>query len=338
MKERSSEWLYLGVDVGGTKVQASLVSESGKILSRQRERTPRNADSECELQAICSAIESALKAADCKIKDVQAIGIAIPGVVVPQDGRVIVTPNMSLGGVEVGKYLQKCFGVPVAVGNDCNLGALGERWLGAAKNAGSVFAILMGTGIGGGFVRKRKLWRGAREAASEIGHIIMQIDGPLCGCGNRGCLEALASRTAIERDIRQAVHDGRTSVVTELTDGDLSIIRSRVLRKALDVGDEVVTEVMTHAAEVLGYACLTIRHLIDPEVIVLGGGVIEACGEYVVPVVERIIESDQLPGARKGGHVAVSSLGDDAVVLGAVARARDMVGRSPFRKHLCDVT
>ncbi len=338
MKENGSDWLYLGVDVGGTKVQASVVRESGEILTRQRQQTPRNADPSSELEAIESAIEAALAATKRKIRDVQAIGIAIPGVVLPKAGRIIVTPNMSLGGVGIGKHLQRRFGVPVAVGNDCNLGALGERWLGAAQNARSVFAILVGTGVGGGFVRKGKLWRGAREAASEIGHIVMQIGGPECGCGNRGCLEALASRSAIERDIRQAVSEGRPSLVTELADGDLTLIRSRVLRKALDAGDEVVTEVMTRAAEVLGYACLTVRHLVDPEVIVLGGGVIEACGDFVVPIIRRIVDADRLPGAREGGHVVVSELGDDAVVLGAVALARGAAGRSPFGKRLCEAT
>ncbi|MDZ7617032.1 MAG: ROK family protein [Patescibacteria group bacterium] len=338
MKDTSSEWLYLGVDVGGTKVQASVVRESGEILTRKRQATPRNVDPGSELEAIESAIEAALLAARRKIKDVQAIGIAIPGVVVPKDGHIVVTPNMSLGGVGIGKHLQRRFGVPVAVGNDCNLGALGERWLGAARAARSVFAILVGTGVGGGFVRKGKLWRGARESASEIGHIVMQIGGPECGCGNRGCLEALASRTAIERDIRQAIGEGRPSVVSELTNGDLDVIRSRVLRKALDANDAVVTEVMTRAAEVLGHACLTVRHLVDPEIIVLGGGVIEACGDFVVPIIRRIVAADGLAGAREGGQVVVSELGDDAVVLGAVALARGTVGRSPFRKQLCEAT
>ncbi len=338
MKGNGSEWLYLGVDVGGTKVQASVVRESGEILARQRCQTPRNEEPERELCAIESVIEDALAASKKKLRDVQAIGIAIPGVVAPQQGRIIVTPNMNLSGVRISKHLRRRFGVPVAVGNDCNLGALGERWLGAARNAKSAFTILVGTGVGGGFVRKGKLWRGAREAASEIGHIVMQMGGPVCGCGNRGCLEALASRTAIERDLREAVNNGRSSIVTELTGGDLTVIRSRVLRKALEAGDSLVTEVMQRAAEVLGYACLTVRHLIDPEVIVLGGGVIEACGDFVVPIARQIVEADRLPGAREGGRVVVSALGDDAVVLGAVALARATAGRNPFGKRACVTT
>jgi hypothetical protein len=161
----------------------------------------------------------------------------------------------------------------------------------------------------------------------------MQIGGPKCGCGNCGCLEALASRTAIERDLRQAVAAGRKTVLTESLGGDLRVIRSSELRRALELGDELVSEVMRRASEVLGYACLTVRHLLDPDVIVLGGGLIKACSDFVLPVVENIVGSDQLPGAREGGGVLVSALGDDAVVLGAVALARRRARRSPFKKR-----
>jgi glucokinase len=116
-------------------------------------------------------------------------------------------------------------------------------------------------------------------------------------------------------------------------DGDLSIIRSGALKKALGRGDELVTEVMRQASEVLGHACLTVRHLIDPDVIVLGGGVLEACSDFIMPIVENIVGSDQLPGARPGGRVLLSALGDDAVVLGALALARKHVGRDPFKKE-----
>jgi glucokinase len=155
----------------------------------------------------------------------------------------------------------------------------------------------------------------------------MQIGGPTCGCGNRGCFEALASRSAMEREIREAVAAGRQTALTELADGDLTIIRSGMLRKALAKEDPLVAEVMRRASEVIGHACLTVRHLVDPELIVLGGGVVEACGDFILPIVCGIVDSDQLPGAGEGGHVVASVLGDDAVVLGAVALARLRVDR-----------
>ena len=325
--------IYLGVDIGGTKIQASLVEESGAIVGRQRYPTPRDGGPEPVLLAIEEAAEQVLTGSELRFDDLTAIGVAVPGVVDPDTARVVVTPNMSLSGVEIGSHLQARFKVPVAVGNDCNLGTLGETWLGSARNTKSAVGILVGTGIGSGFVQGGKMWRGARESAAEIGHIVMQIGGPECGCGNRGCLEALASRSAIERDLRGAVEAGRRTLLTELLDSDLSIIRSSALRQALDAQDQLVTDVMRNASVVLGHACLTVRHLIDPEVIVLGGGVVEACHDFVLPIVQGIVGADQLPGAREGGRVLLSALGDDAVVLGAVALARGHVGRNPFQEQ-----
>lgn len=332
-RETSDVRLYLGVDIGGTKIQVSLVEGPGTVVGRERVSTPRDGGSEKVVAELERAMEAVVNAKGLRFRDLTAIGVAVPGVVDPDAGRVVVTPNMDLDGLAIGKHLEDRCKVPVALGNDCNLGALGEAWLGSARNADSMMSILVGTGIGGGFVRDGELWRGAREAAGEIGHITMQIGGPRCGCGNYGCFEALASRSAIERDLRAGVAAGRRTVLTEILQGDLSIIRSGALRDALAAGDELVTEVMRHASEVLGHACLTVRHLIDPQIIVLGGGVIGACSHFVLPIVEGIISGDQLPGARDGGHVFLSALGDDAVVLGAVALARIHVGRNPFHKQ-----
>ncbi len=245
-------------------------------------------------------------------------------------GRIVVTPNMNLSDKEIVPPVTERFGVPVALGNDVNMGTLGEKWLGAARAASSAVGIFWGTGIGGGVIVNGKLVRGAREGAGEIGHIVMQIGGPLCGCGNRGCLEALASRTAMERDIRQAIADGRESVATNLLGEEGDLMKSSVLKKALKADDPVVTEVMRRASEVLGHACLTVRHLLDPDVIVFGGGVIEACWRFALPIIRGIIRDDALDGARPGGYVARAELGDDAVVLGSVALARQASGEDPL--------
>jgi len=325
--------LYIGVDVGGTKIRASLTEESGAILASHKSRTPRQQIADVVIEAIEDAIKVLLQKKNISNDQISAIGVALPGVVDTEKGIIVVAPNLGITNVDLLSRLTSTFQTPIVLGNDCNLGALGEKWLGSAKNAKSVVSILVGTGIGGGIVFGNKLWTGSRESAAEIGHIVMEIGGPRCNCGNRGCLESLASRTAIERDIRQAVSSGRKTILTELLEGgDLSLIRSGVLKQALNKNDELVTEVMKKLAQVLGYACITVRHLIDPEVIVLGGGVIEACGSFVLPIVQEIVDSDKLAGARKTGPVLVSALGNDAVVLGAVALARIACNRNPFDK------
>lgn len=323
--KKSAAW-YLGVDVGGTKILGAMVKANGKVVARKRVPTPRDTSPHETAGTILQVMEELLAEDPTYREGLQAIGLAVPGITDQEEGRVVVTPNMNLTGLRITPMVSERFGVPVALGNDVNLGTLGEKWMGSAAHADSAVGIFVGTGIGGGVIVNGRLVEGFRGAAGEIGHMLMLRDGPLCGCGHRGCLEALASRTAIEREIRMGVELGRKTVLTELIGHDLSIIRSSMLKRALLQGDELVEEVMRHAAETLGAACLTIRHMIDPEVIVLGGGVVEACDFFVLPIVEEAVASDPLPGARPGGHVVGSTLGDDAVVLGAVALAQQLLG------------
>jgi glucokinase len=321
----------MGVDVGGTKTLALLVRPTGTVVARKRAPTPRGVPAEETLEAIIKLMEELLLETGIDASNLEAVGLAIPGVIDSEEGRIIVTPNMSLTGLVAEPVVEERLGVPVALGNDVNLGTLGERWLGSARMTQSVVGIFVGTGIGGGLIIDGKLMEGYRKAAGEIGHIVMEVDGPLCACGNHGCLEALASRTAIERDIREAVAAGKTTILTKLSDNKLSIIRSGMLKEALEKHDPLVTKVLRRAARYLGFACLTVRHLVDPEMIVLGGGVIEACGDFLMPIVAEVVAADALPGARTGGRVLPSALGDDAVALGAVALAMERIGHNPYK-------
>lgn len=340
--------LYIGMDVGGTKIRTALVGEDGAIYAFLKEKTPRDCGPEVTIQAIETSIHSLIEHFGFPQDRIKAIGIAIPGVVEPQSGDVVVTPNMNLTGIALGKILSADFGIPVFLGNDGNLGTLGETWLGAAKKSLNAVGIFVGTGVGSGIVINGKLWTGAGHGAGEIGHIVVQTparswkaylaailpegvaseelpDFPVCGCGNVGCLETFASRTAMEHQIQEALELGVPSCIPELCEGDVSLIKAGTLAKALEKGDPLVTAVVHYTAEVLAYACLTVRHLIDPEVIVLGGGVMEACHRYIMPIIEKIMDADQLPAAPSRRRIVLSQLGDDAVVIGAVALARASV-------------
>ena len=196
--------LYVGADVGGTNITTLLVEESGRVIARNRGRTPTRGGRQTTLAVIVKTIDKLLAEAKVKPRDVAAIGLAVAGIVDSEKGLVVVTPNMHLSGLQIVKPMEEHFGVPVALGNDVDLGTLGEAWLGAARGARSVVGIFVGTGIGGGIIYEGRLIRGARMAAGEIGHVVMMPGGPLCGCGNRGCYEALASRTAIEMFLRES--------------------------------------------------------------------------------------------------------------------------------------
>lgn len=330
-KSKASDF-YVGVDVGGTKIFAALVRRSGFVLARKRCATPRDASAEQVVAALAELIGELLAKGGVEPEDLAALGLSIPGVVDPDKGKVVFTPNMNLTGLDAVGAFREYHDVPVALGNDVDMGTLGETWLGSARDASSAVGMFVGTGIGGGVVIDGKLHRGARGAAGEVGHMIVQRGGPKCGCGYLGCFEALASRTAMERDIRAAIAAGRKSVVPDLLENKNDLIRSSTLRRALAAGDKVVAKVMQQASEVIGEACLTIQHLLDPDVIVMGGGVVEACGDFMLPIISGIVESDPLSGMGRTGTVIESALGDDAVALGAAALAQRFAGLDPFAK------
>jgi glucokinase len=330
-KSKASD-LYVGVDVGGTKIFAALVRRSGFVLARKRCSTPRNASAKDVVAALAELIGELLAKGGVGAEELAALGLSIPGVVDPDAGKVVFTPNMNLTGLDAVAAFREYVDVPVALGNDVDMGTLGETWLGSARDASSAVGMFVGTGIGGGVVIDGKLHRGARGAAGEVGHMIVQRGGPKCGCGYHGCFEALASRTAMERDIRSAIASGRKSVVPDLLENPDDLIRSSTLRRALAAGDKVVAKVMQNASEVIGEACLTIQHLLDPDVIVMGGGVVEACGDFMLPIISVVVESDPLSGMGRTGTVIESALGDDAVALGAAALAQRFAGIDPFEK------
>jgi len=341
--------LYVGVDVGGTKIQASLITAPGSVVANNRRETPRDCPVEATLDTIESCVVELLQSQETELADLATIGIAVPGVVEQETGNVVVTPNMNLSGIKLGQEMGNRFKVPVAIGNDCNLGALGECWLGSGRNAKSCVGIFVGTGIGAGVVIDNQVFSGAGQAAGEIGHLVLRFPGedwrtflglgkktqsptlPRCGCGNYGCFETFASRTAMERFIREAVVSGAKSHIVELCGNNLDVIKSGAIAKALKLNDKVVMAIVRYAAQVIGYTCLTVRHFFDPEVIILGGGVIEACHKFMMPIIDAVIAADQLPAAPGRRRILLSSLGDNAVVLGAVALARSMSGANPLR-------
>jgi len=346
---------YIGIDVGGTKIQTSLVTEAGNVLASHRQETPRKCAADVTLKAIENAVNSLLQEHKMQPKELAGIGIAIPGVVQQDIGFIVETPNMNLSGIDLGSHMKSRFDIPIAIGNDCNLGTLGECWLGSGRNAASCVGIFVGTGIGAGIVLNDIVLSGAGQSAGEIGHMVVQTPCedwrrrlhrkqekndkvftpkhlPQCGCGNYGCFESLASRLAIERFIREALNHGEKSVIEKLNGNSLEVIKSGSLAKALKVDDKLVTVIMHYVSQVIGHACLTVRHLLDPEVIVLGGGVLEACQQFMMPVIEAVVVNDRLLTASSKRRVLLSSLGDNAVVLGAVALVRSMNGNNPLQK------
>ncbi len=308
--------LYLGVDVGGTKILAVATTAEGEILGRKKLKT--SAEGSLPDQ-VAAAAEGALENAGASLGQVAALGVAVPAVVDSRAGRVVHAPNLANADPHLRDRLAERYPFSVFLGNDVNLGTLAEVWRGVGKGTENVVGIFVGTGIGGGVVLGGRLLTGVEDQGGEIGHLVLSVDGPVCGCGNRGCFEALASRTAIERDLREALAAGRESSLSEAAAAGR--IHSGDLAGALQAGDALATEIMTRVGHYLGQGVLTIRHCLNPDLVILGGGVIEACGDFLLPLVQAEIQADHLRRSRDAMRLAVSELGDDAVALGAAALA-----------------
>ena len=320
----------IGMDLGGTKILAAVVSPKGRIVAEAKLRTRAENGPDAVIERMVEAARQAVRKAEVDWQDVLGMGVGAPGPLDPETGIIYHPPNLpGWDEIPLGPYLSEALGVPVFMENDVNLGTLGEHVLGAGQGTRDMVGIFVGTGVGGGLILDGKLRSGYRHAAGEVGHMILHADGPVCGCGKRGCLEALASRTAIERDIRLAIDAGRESLVPELIK-ERGRLTSGLLAKALRRGDPVVAEVLGRAQWYLGLLTASIVNLLDPEMIVFGGGVVEALGEeFLEPI--RVTARQyfiQQAGADKVRMVA-ATLGDHAGVLGAAVMARQQAEQNP---------
>lgn len=314
--------MTLGIDLGGTKILAGVVDEHGHILGTAKRKTRPERGVDTVIERIANTALDAVADAGLTMDLIDAVGIGAPGVADYNTGVIEFAPNLANWvNVPLGPRLQSLLETPTFVENDVNAGTFGSVTAGVAKGYRSVVGISPGTGIGGGLVLDGQLWRGARNAAAEFGHMVVLIDGPVCGCGRRGCIEALASRTAIERDIVGELRGGRRSLAVDYVDSE-GRVTSGALAELLKEKDALVTEVVSRAARHLGIFTASLVNAIDPECVVFGGGLIEACGIFMMPIIRqatyhyliRPVEPENLP-------ILEAILGDNSVLVGAAMLA-----------------
>jgi glucokinase len=324
MTKNASSKPVIGIDLGATKILAGVVAADGEILGTAKRATKAQAGPDAVVDRIVKTVREAADAADVDLEALAAIGSGAPGPLDPDRGIVLHTPNMpGWDNVPLASLLSERLGAPAYLGNDVDLGTLGESALGAGRGCQHVVGIFVGTGIGGGLILNGQLWQGWRRAAAEIGHMIVLADGPYCGCGNRGCLEAVASRTAIERDILAGIKAGRESVLAALIAPEKGRLTSGALEAACKQGDTLVAEVLGRAQFYLGLAVASVVNFIDPEMVILGGGVVEAFGESFLEPIRRTALQNFINkrGAREV-RIVPAKLGDNAALLGAAVYAR----------------
>ncbi|MYA69055.1 ROK family glucokinase [Candidatus Poribacteria bacterium] len=313
----------VGVDMGGTKILSAVIDAEGNILGTAKVPTKADEGTAVVIDRIADAIQKAIGKSGVNRASIEAVGIGAPGPLDPETGVVIFAPNLGWRDVPLKAELEARVGIPTFVDNDVNVGTLGEHAFGAGKGVQNIVGIFVGTGIGGGIILHGELFHGASKTAGEIGHIIVKADGPRCGCGRRGCLEALASRTAMTKQFQKAIEKkGKKSVISKLTDGDLSAIRSGVLAKAIRAKDKLTLKVFKKATKYLGIGIGSIVNFLNPEMIILGGGVVEALDDTFLDNIRAAAEKYALPNTLDGVQIVRAELGDNSGILGAAALAR----------------
>ncbi len=252
---------------------------------------------------------------------VVAIGVATPGPIDARLGVVTAPPNLpGWRDVPLGRMIQDEFGLPTSLENDANAAAMGEHRFGVGCDAEHLIYVTASTGIGGGFILDGRLYRGATGAAAEVGHMTILPHGPLCGCGNRGCLEALASGTAIAREARERVARGVATLIAELAQGDSDGISAKMVAQAADLGDAEANEILDQAMIFLGVGMANLVNLFNPQLLVIGGGLTKM-GPRLFDPVRRIVDRRAFPATASAVEIKRAQLGDDVGLLGAAAVA-----------------
>lgn len=320
----------VGMDLGGTKILAAVVDREGHILAKAKRSTQAAKGPDAVLRRLARTVREAARQANIDWSAISGVGVGAPGPIDPKSGMVYNPPNLpGWDEIALGPRLSKALGVPVYLENDVNLGTLGEHALGAGRDTRDMVGIFVGTGVGGGLILDGQLRSGFRHAAGELGHMIILADGPVCGCGNRGCLESVASRTAIERDIQLGIAAGRESIIPRLI-REKGRLTSGVLARALRKRDPLTVEVMGRAQWYLGLLTASIVNLIDPEMIVFGGGVVEALGKgFLAPIRATARQYYIQKAGAEQVRIVAAQLGDHAGVLGAAVLARRQIGVDP---------
>ncbi|MDB6030801.1 MAG: Glucokinase [Verrucomicrobiales bacterium] len=322
MAETEKGEYYVGVDLGGTKIYTGVFDSSLNLLGTARVSTKAQRGHDAVIERIYRCVQDAVDECDLSLKQIRAIGVGAPGAVDPESGKVIFAPNLDWKDVPLKKELEKHLDVPISIENDCNICTIGVYETELKAKPKNMLGIFIGTGIGGGLILNGHLYSGFNRTAGEIGHMVIDVNGPKCGCGNNGCFEALASRTALFRRIHTAVKAGQKTILTDMLGPNLEDLRSGNLRKAIRRGDKFVDRVVEEAAEYTGIAVGNLINIFNPEVIVLGGGVIEALADEMMAIIIEIAKDYALPGTSKGIEIMASKLGDDAGIVGGAVIAK----------------
>lgn len=310
----------IGIDLGGTNIKAGAVDTDGEVLARHRTPTQAESGPRGVAERICGAARRCAE----QLEDHRPVGIGVgsPGTIDLDEGVVLFSPNMpGWEDIPLRSWIQDGLEMPCVLENDANAAALGEQWVGAGRGADSLVMFTLGTGIGGGIVLGGRVWHGTGGFAGEIGHMCIDPEGPECGCGSRGCIEAHASATGMVRRMQQAIDAGRDTALAAKS-GDFT---AKDIYDAATGGDAEARENFRDTGRFLGVAISNMLHILNPAVVVLSGGV-TAAGNMLLEPIRDEVRRRTMDACRRGVSINIAELGEDAGFIGA---ARSFMNRHP---------
>ena len=315
----SSTELTIGIDIGGTKVLGGVVDSTGNIIDSARRVTPPTGGKE-----LITTIIEVVKEFKSK-HEIAGVGISIAALISADQGTVVGAPNIAnLSKLNFVAELKKEFNIPIIAENDANAAMWAEYKFGAARGFNPVMFFIIGTGMGGGLVIDDKLFRGANGIGAEFGHMIVQQNGVLCGCGTKGCIEQYASGSALMRYVKEGItaNPAKGKVVLDLAGGSVTGLTGAILTKAALAGDELAIAAFKQQADWLGSACASFSLILNPAAIVIGGGVVDAGELFLAPVREAMNRYMPFAGTHTPPKIIAAKFGNDAGLIGAADLVR----------------
>jgi len=324
---------FVGLDVGGTTMKAGVVDDTGRPLSHTVSlATEAHKGQQHGLERMCETIRQAVSAAKLSLEQIAAIGVATPGTMDLAAGIILDPPNLKpWQNVPVKQHIRSVFHLPVAFQNDANAAAFGEYWVGAGRGTRSMVLFTLGTGVGGGIILNDRVVEGQHSHGAELGHMKIEMTQPReCGCGRRGCLEAYASATAVVKRAREALgRDGGRSALHKVLQAN-DTLTARDVFLAAAAGDALAGQLVDETAYYLAIGAMNMLHIIDPDMVVFGGGMI-AAGEKFLQQIRHYVKELAFPVPAEKAQICYAELGSDAGFIGAAACGRQVYHQTEDR-------
>lgn len=309
-----------GVDLGGTRVKIAILTDEGEIIKKGSIETNSEEGPKNVFKRVADEIDNLLKAIDAPKKDLLCVGLGCPGPLDEKGDNLVFAPNLKgWVNVPIKKIVSEATGIPTSVNNDANAAAWGEYWKGLTEKVSSMVLFTLGTGIGGGIIIDGKLLRGHDNTAGEVGHIIVQPNGPLCGCGNFGCLEALASATAIARRVKETLHKDIVQTSLKNYPQEIAVQAKTVYDEAVK-GDDFAMQILRENGYWLGIASANIISLLNPEVLLFSGG-LSLAGDFIFKELVKTARANTFKASGERAIIRPAKLQEEAGVIGAAGLA-----------------